>query len=417
MRPPRPILALAATTLAGGLLAAPPALALVNPTASFTVAPNPACSGETVQFDGSASTNPEPVGPMTIDQYEWDFEGDGVFDETTTSATTSHTYEDHGVFQSKLRVTDSESETDEEVVAVTVNASPVASFTTTPSRALTGQAIAFDGRGSVDLDGSVAGYQWTFGDGASATGATSTHAYSTAGSYDAKLRVTDDDGCTGDTTRLVLINAPNRPPSAGFVFFPGSPVTGDRVDFVSTSADPDGALQSLAWDLDGDGQFDDGSGATASRSFRTEGIYAIRLRATDFAGASAVETRFIFIGAGASADLLSPFPVIRVVGRFARGGTRITLLSVRAPAGSRVEVRCRGRSCPYRRSVTRVGRSRQLRIRRLQRRLRAGTRIAIEVTKPGKVGKYTHLRIRRRAAPARRDLCLFPGNTDPEACP
>ena len=44
---------------------------------------------------------------------------------------------------------------------------------------------------------------------------------------------------------------------------PVSPSTGDSVTFTSTSTDPDGQTVTQAWDLDNDGQFNDGNGTTA----------------------------------------------------------------------------------------------------------------------------------------------------------
>lgn len=54
--------------------------------------------------------------------------------------------------------------------------------------------LQFDGTGSEDLDGSIASFEWNFGDGAAATGAAATHTYSTPGTYTPELTVTDDKG-------------------------------------------------------------------------------------------------------------------------------------------------------------------------------------------------------------------------------
>jgi hypothetical protein len=118
----------------------------------------------------------------------------------------------------------------------------------------------------------------------------------------------------------------------------------------------------------------------------------------------------------------SPFPLVRLAGQIVRRGTRIRLLSVVAPRGSRVSIRCTGRGCPFSRQV-RVARSpvgraaRVVRVRRLERLLRPGVRIRIFVTKSDAIGKYTRFRIRRGKAPARTDRCLRPGSSRPVACP
>ena len=82
------------------------------------------------------------------------------------------------------------------LVAVPPNQGPAASLTATA--AAPGSATAFNGSGSSDSDGSVARYDWDFGDGAALPngGPTPTHIYAKAGVYTASLTVTDDSGCS-----------------------------------------------------------------------------------------------------------------------------------------------------------------------------------------------------------------------------
>jgi hypothetical protein len=61
---------------------------------------------------------------------------------------------------------------------------------------------------------------------------------------------------------------------------------------ASTSQDPDGGPLTYAWDLDGDGQYDDATGPTAARVYAV-GAVTVRLRVTDQHGSSAVATRTI----------------------------------------------------------------------------------------------------------------------------
>ena len=101
--------------------------------------------------------------------------------------------------------------------------------------------------------------------------------------------------------------------------------------------------------------------------------------------------------------LLSPFPIVRIRGSVTATGARIALLSVRAPRGTTIDVRCRGRGCSARRLTLR---SRRLtRVRALERHFRAGTVIEVLVARRGRVGKYTRFRVRRGRAPARADGC------------
>lgn len=122
-------------------------------------------------------------------------------------------------------------------------------------------------------------------------------------------------------------------------------------------------------------------------------------------------------GGSGARPLLSPFPVVTIAGRLTRRGARVTRLSVTAPRGSRVRVRCRGRSCPAKRGRARVGRKGSVRLRRFQAGLRGGTVLEILIGKPGFVGKFTQFKIRPRRPPLRVDMCLEPGATTPSACP
>ena len=85
------------------------------------------------------------------------------------------------------------------------NTDPTASFTANPISPAPGEATTFDASGSSDSDGSVASYDWTFGDGTSASGQTATHSYGNAGSYTVTLTVTDDAGATGSASSSVSV--------------------------------------------------------------------------------------------------------------------------------------------------------------------------------------------------------------------
>jgi hypothetical protein len=193
-------------------------------------------------------------------------------------------------------------------------------------------------------------------------------------------------------------------------------MSGDTVTLASTSADPDGPLVSQDWDLDGDGGFDDWSGPTASVTFSAAGNHQIGLRVTDRDGAASATA--VTIGVREPpVRALSPFPVVRIVGSFGTPGIRIEQLVITAPDGARIEIRCRGRGCPFKKLV-RKARPQTVRVRRFARRiLRPGAVVQVWVTRPGEIGKYTRLRIRRGHRPTRVDRCLMPGSKRPARCP
>ena len=215
--------------------------------------------------------------------------------------------------------------------------------------------------------------------------------------------------CAAASTAL----AANTRPDASFGAFPREPVSGQTVRFVSYACDPDGQLTEQAWDLDGDGTFDDAFGSSASRAFQA-GSRRVGLRVTDNDGATVLRTRTLEVAPGSPEyvlprpfrpPLLSPFPVVRLAGRLTETGVRIRRLTVRAPVCSRVRVRCRGQGCPRGR-VRKVAGRKTLRFRRLERNFAAGVVLEVFVRKQDRIGKYTRFRVRLGRSPVRRDRCL-----------
>ena len=227
-------------------------------------------------------------------------------------------------------------------------------------------------------------------------------------------------GCSGASTAF------GAPPDATFATLPADPVAGQTVRFVSYACDPDGGLIEQAWDLDGDGSFNDGFGPSASRVFGP-GSPAVALRVIDDEGTAVVRRRTLIVTPGqpeyvvprpSRIPLLSPFPIVRLAGRVTATGVRVRILTVRsAPACSRVTVRCRGRGCPWRRSTKVMG-QRPIRFRALERHFAAGVVLEVLIRKPDRIGKYTRFRLRRAPRPlVRRDLCLRFEDSRGTPCP
>ncbi len=145
----------------------------------------------------------------------------------------------------------------------------------------TAEAVAFDGSASVDADGRLIRYQWDFGDGKSAEGATATNAFAKPGRYPVRLTVTDDsDGQCAQAEQEVIVTVNARPIArAGddqTVHIGGAY---DAVLFDATqSADPDG--DPLTYELAlGDGTIE--TGAKVMHAYKRSGQYRARLRVRD----------------------------------------------------------------------------------------------------------------------------------------
>ncbi len=100
-------------------------------------------------------------------------------------------------------------------INVTGNSYPYAVISASPTSGLAPLTVSFDGSSSYDIDGSIASYTWTFGDGtASATGAKVSHVYRLAGQYNATLYVTDNAGArTGAAVGIAVASSATPTPT------------------------------------------------------------------------------------------------------------------------------------------------------------------------------------------------------------
>ena len=144
--------------------------------------------GVPVDFDGSASTDPDG----TLVAYAWDF-GDG---NTGTGVNPSHSYAGSGIFTVSLTVTDDAGATDTATTTATIGEGnqPPTADPNGPYTGEVGMPLTFDGTGSSDPEGSLVAYDWDFGDGNVGTGPTPTHTYTVEGTYNVTLTVTDEAG-------------------------------------------------------------------------------------------------------------------------------------------------------------------------------------------------------------------------------
>jgi hypothetical protein len=102
-------------------------------------------------------------------------------------------------------------------------------------------------------------------------------------------------------------------------------------------------------------------------------------------------------------------------------GIKVTLLQVKdVPAGTRVSVSCSRRACSSQTKTASLDSpiaraSNNVSLPKLKKKLRAGVKIFIRVTKPGAVGKYYVVTIKKGRYKASRPLCLAPGSKKPSS--
>lgn len=139
------------------------------------------------------------------------------------------------------------------------NELPTAAFAVDVDRGQAPLEVSFDASSSSDPDGNLVSYEWTFGDGGTATGVRVAHTYAGAGIFEVELTVRDDrDGEASAGDEVTVASPAGSGPNMirGTVWF-------DR--------DQDEAIDEDEWaldgftvflDLDGDGAYDNGEPLT-----------------------------------------------------------------------------------------------------------------------------------------------------------
>jgi PKD repeat protein len=444
---------------------------VAEPQARFSFSPSAPNAGDGVGFDASSSS--DAAGPLA--SYAWDF-GDG---SSGSGVKPTHAYATGGDKAVTLTVTAADGHTASVSHTLHVNAPPTAVLLFAaviqqptgqdPFTPLIGQNVAFSAQGSSDPESpkSALTFAWDPGTGTFGAASATDHlltSFPVAGTQTVRLRVADPQGATGTAQVAFRVDTP---PVAAFTFAPTTPAPNALVTFTSGSTDADGDLTTLQWDLNGDGRFDDGTGAAVTAVYQTPGDYTVGLQATDSGRATATAFRTVSVAGppappppmtggpgdpvvvpspgaapltsapaatdpggsgsggvpgtaagGRSAPKLKAVPGVRVqiAGSVTGALTRITRLLVVAPRGASVVARCRGTGCPkkaVRRRVTSTGR---LRLSTLERRLRVGARIVVWIAQQGYATRQVTLTLRRGSAPARTQSCLYPDQKKPGPC-
>ncbi|MBP9145626.1 MAG: DUF11 domain-containing protein [Thermoanaerobaculia bacterium] len=116
----------------------------------------------------------------------------------------------------------------------------------------------------------------------------------------ANAAVVTDDGANGPDPTPENNQAVDVDQVVSVVADAGGPYAGGEGQILlfdaSASIDRDGGALSFAWDLDGDGAYDDGTGPTASRAFDNQGLFTVRVQVTDDEGEIDSDAATVTIG-------------------------------------------------------------------------------------------------------------------------
>ncbi len=144
-----------------------------------------------------------------------------------------------------------------------------------------GSSASFDASASLDPNGSIVAYSWSFGDGTTGDGVAPSHAYLQDGVYTVTVTATDNDGLASSASTTVTVN--NAAPQ--FAAFPSATrAVGESYGVASSFVDPgaDSWTATVSW---GDGTSAQQTLATRefslSHVYSTAGTYTVTVTVAD----------------------------------------------------------------------------------------------------------------------------------------
>src|SRR3989454_757779 len=259
-----------ATSSMGVTVTAPPPL-----STSFTFLPSSPVVDSPVTFTAITTGG---TTPYTI---KWNF-GGGT---TGTGTSVTHTYSSAQSFRVRETATDSSAPTQPATSSqsLTVVATPPLSATlqVSSSSPQVGQTVTF----TASAAGGTSPYTYViaFGDGAAGTGIVTTHAYSIAGSYSAKVMVTDSASPQASVATSVIVNVQALVPLSLTVPRNQTVIAGTWINFtIAASVNIGDAVSFSATGLPAGASFNQATGVFSWKPSASQtGSYTIVFTATD----------------------------------------------------------------------------------------------------------------------------------------
>lgn len=232
------------------------------------------CEGSQTTFANASVVS----GGAQITNWNWDLDADGQFDDAT-GPSINFQFNTPGVYNVGLQIV-----TDMDAPAavyklITVNPVPTANFS--GPDVCEGSATVLQDQSTI-ASGSVVSWEWDLNnDGLydDATGTLVSHNFGPAGSYVVGLLVTSNTGCQSTTSANITVDPM---PTVGFSV--SDVCLGDLTQLSGISSVSSGQISSYAWELNGNGFYDDATGQNISNQFITDGNYQIGLQVTSDQG-------------------------------------------------------------------------------------------------------------------------------------
>jgi len=250
--------------------------------------------GHEVDFQGQASDTISDNGSL---HYSWDL-GDGM---ETEGQDVSHVYDQPGVYQVNLTVTDNDGASNNAVINVTVN-DPEITTSISSTSIFQDEEVFFDASHEID-DGSFV-YTWYFGDGSMNVWNETSHNYNRSGIFSPYLII--DTGIENVTIFLQEIVVNNVIPTPR-IMPEGYHKTEDESitfhSFFSWDSISDRPYLTYVWDF-GDGS--NGPGNFVNHTYTQAGTYILKLTVSDGKSTNSTQVEIEVENLSPTADAGSP---------------------------------------------------------------------------------------------------------------
>ncbi|HOZ30943.1 MAG TPA: PKD domain-containing protein, partial [Bacteroidales bacterium] len=238
-----------------------------QPDVSFTASETEACAPVNITFTNTTT------GCSGAPTFYWQAgTGDISINENPV-----FNYPSGGVYTVNLTVTCDSYEVSE-TLDITIFDSPEASFDDTPLTGCIPYDAAFNDLSTAG-DAPIDSWQWYFGDGTTGNTQNPSHSYTSTGTYNVSLIVTDENECTNQVTHNAIVSVADAPSVSFYADNPNWCTAPHTVNFFSTVTTTFGSSSTIAWNF-GDGS-PEGSGSNSSHTYNSSGIFDVSVTVTD----------------------------------------------------------------------------------------------------------------------------------------
>lgn len=232
------------------------------------------CEGSQTTLTSTSTVS----GGATITNWNWDLDADGQFDDAF-GPSINFQFNASGTFNVGLQIITDMDPPAAAYKLIVVNPVPNADFTAPDVCEGSVSALADQ---STIASGSIDTWEWDLDNNGlydDATGSVIANNFGNAGSYVVGLLITSDQGCQATTSENVTVD-----PMPTVEFSVANVCLGNQTELTASSTVSSGQVTSYAWELNGNGFFDDATGLMISNQFSADGDYQIGLQVTSDQG-------------------------------------------------------------------------------------------------------------------------------------